>query len=422
MVDKDNEVYQISGNEKKPLGVQFPQPVVFIDAAITNNTLLVLTERKAYVYNSHTFAQIGWFFIDSPSAYVKLGEGVFCMGVKQGLKFYSISQYSLQRNISRWQFWKSIPCVKAGDSTSLTTPQVSRMAFDSVKQILYAKADTGIISFSEACCGCPLANANYLFEDTIAWQINANGIPESNLIQKHISDTTATSQKSEAENVDIVSREMGLWFWTSVTLALLAVVAWAIFFYIKNTGKRETRNFVSAQTEIPGASLPIVDLTPMFLQVLDAIQLYVLKGEKVMAHGMLENFRRLLLLTLEGSKQKNATVNHEIEIIRLYLQLQQVRLKNSFQFTLSKADNVAEDRKIPSLLLFLLLEDAVKNSLSCSNKQTRLLIVFSITGMSLQVTIDDDGIQRDAPSILNSNVRSQFENKQPDGNRLTLLM
>src|SRR5690606_29368711 len=65
----------------------------------------------------------------------------------------------------------------------------------------------------------------------------------------------------------------------------------------------------------------------------------------------LAKFSKLMRLTLDYSKETLISVDKEIEGLQNYLELEQLRFNNVFNFSITKADNIEDDIALPPLLI-----------------------------------------------------------------------
>ena len=233
-------------------------------------------------------------------------------------------------------------------------------------------------------------------------------------------DTLSVSNKEKGADKPIFYRTV--WFGLTVALLLFAILALAIFYYLRDSGKRNATAFQKAtlkssiHASIPESHKP----APAYLQhLLDWIQSYVLKGEKIMAYELLQKFKELMMLSLNMNAKKEATLEEEIQFLSTYLELEQSRLNGRLDFLIKADDNVSLQRKIPAMLLLPYVLEAVEKSLQPGTEPGRVWIVFKISGMSLQITIDDNGLPRNcAVSGLEMDNRISFYPGEKTGNRV----
>jgi len=66
-----------------------------------------------------------------------------------------------------------------------------------------------------------------------------------------------------------------------------------------------------------------------------SIQSYIFKNNSIKAASYLSSFAKLIRLVLINSREDFITLEKEIETIQLYLELQELRFKDKFQYSLS---------------------------------------------------------------------------------------
>jgi hypothetical protein len=429
LVLNTNELYRYNqtGKDWTLFPHQFKSPILFTDPAISANILLVITAQQAFVFNTITQKQIAWFPVDSASAYRKVGEGVFVLSTSKGFRFHAISTYSFNRNKAVWEIWKSLQQDSYSDSALITAPAFTSIHLDTTAKALYAKSDTQVFRWSSEEYLQPVnaRDVNIVFEED-TWVIE-NGIPvKQPLTQKTevLVDSLQYHQLVVKPGKPVFYKSV--WFGLSAALLLFAIVSFFTFSYFRNAGKRNAAAFEKSTLNSVAASKTndTPKLSPFFLQhFIDWIQSYVLKGEKVMAYEMLEKFKELMLLSIAMNEKKEVTIDDEMKLLSTYLELEQSRLNGRLAFLVKADDNVSLKRKIPAMLLLPYVLEAVEKSIQPETEQGRIWIVFKISGMSLQVIIDDNGLTRtcSVPGFEND-ARVSFYPGEKEGNRVALLL
>jgi LytS/YehU family sensor histidine kinase len=97
-------------------------------------------------------------------------------------------------------------------------------------------------------------------------------------------------------------------------------------------------------------------------------------------------------LTLEYSKESLIPIDKEMESLQNYLELEQLRFNNVFEFKLSKSNEIEDDMAIPPLLLQPFVENAIIHGLIPKKENGTISVDFSIEKDSLVCTILDNGI------------------------------
>ena len=139
-------------------------------------------------------------------------------------------------------------------------------------------------------------------------------------------------------------------------------------------------------------------MNPHFIfNALNTIKGYYTQGNLSQASIYISKFSKLLRKLLE-SEEQITTLDNEIEMLRLYIDLTQIRYENKFSYTIetNSLENL-NNILIPNLLLQPLVENAIIHGLSPKiDFEGKLLVDFKIENESLICTVDDNGIGREA--------------------------
>jgi LytS/YehU family sensor histidine kinase len=97
-------------------------------------------------------------------------------------------------------------------------------------------------------------------------------------------------------------------------------------------------------------------------------------------------------LTLEYSKESLIPIDKEIESLDNYLQLEQLRFNDKFNFSITKHPDIEDDVALPPLLIQPFIENAIIHGVMPKKGEGTISIAFSIENESLICVILDDGI------------------------------
>ena len=76
-------------------------------------------------------------------------------------------------------------------------------------------------------------------------------------------------------------------------------------------------------------------MNPHFIfNCLNAINLFILKNETEAASDYLTKFSRLIRMVLTNSKKTFITLEEELDMLRLYIDLERLRFKNAFDYNI----------------------------------------------------------------------------------------
>jgi tetratricopeptide (TPR) repeat protein len=145
-------------------------------------------------------------------------------------------------------------------------------------------------------------------------------------------------------------------------------------------------------------------MNPHFIfNCLSSVNRYILKNESEAASDYLTKFSRLIRMVLNNSKETFITLEDELEMLRLYLEMEQLRFSHAFDYNIIVKDEIdPENIFIPPLLLQPFAENAIWHGLMHKQGKGRLEIALSLKEKILHCVITDDGIGRDKAAVIKS--------------------
>ncbi|HTR29146.1 MAG TPA: histidine kinase [Puia sp.] len=145
-------------------------------------------------------------------------------------------------------------------------------------------------------------------------------------------------------------------------------------------------------------------MNPHFIfNCLNAINRFILSHETEAASDYLTKFSRLMRMIMNHSRRATITLGDEIEMLKLYLDMERLRFKDAFDYSIEATPDVdAGDLFVPPLLLQPFVENAVWHGLMHKEGRGHLAIRLSLSGQVLTCVIRDDGIGRRNAALLKS--------------------
>lgn len=145
-------------------------------------------------------------------------------------------------------------------------------------------------------------------------------------------------------------------------------------------------------------------MNPHFIfNSLHSIQTQFLYGDKNIANEMMTNFTQLTRDIMETSNQKWITIEEEINILKRYLELEKMRIKDNFFYTITHDTTLELDyHKIPPMLLQPFVENSIKHGLMHKEGKKIVSIHFSLDAKEEHIvcTIEDNGIGREKSAAI----------------------
>jgi tetratricopeptide (TPR) repeat protein len=199
-----------------------------------------------------------------------------------------------------------------------------------------------------------------------------------------------------------------------IVTALLGIIIFRNFSLQRKNEKLESER---KQTELQKKASQLEmetlrsQMNPHFIfNCLSSINRFILKNKTEEASDYLTKFSRLIRMVLNNSKQPFISLEDELETLRLYLEMERLRFKNSFDYSVTYNNSVDIDNIfIPPLLLQPFAENAIWHGLMHlpdrqAGKQEKgfLNFDFSAEERFLACTITDNGVGREQAELLKS--------------------
>ena len=135
-------------------------------------------------------------------------------------------------------------------------------------------------------------------------------------------------------------------------------------------------------------------MNPHFIfNCLNSIQNYIATNEKRRAMDYLTQFARLIRSTLDASASRTITLQQELDMLENYLQLEQMRFKDKFDYRIRCDEDLdLDDVEVPPLLIQPFAENAIIHGFKGMDRKGKLSIDFKEVDEELLVIIEDNGI------------------------------
>ena len=188
------------------------------------------------------------------------------------------------------------------------------------------------------------------------------------------------------------------WFKAIVVLVFLGAVF--LFFKLReNRIKKEQARQTAINKQIAEIRMMALrsQMNPHFIfNSLNSIQHFITTHEKDEALHYLSKFSKLIRKILENSRQNTVSISNELELLQLYIQLEQLRFSNKFDYHIKVDEKIdVENIEIPPLLIQPYIENAIQHGLINKNSKGDLWLSLERYNGSLICKIEDNGIGRE---------------------------
>ena len=136
-------------------------------------------------------------------------------------------------------------------------------------------------------------------------------------------------------------------------------------------------------------------LEPHFIfNALNAIGSSIYQNEKEKSYDFLQRFAILIRATLLHADKTYRTLHEEIDFVKNYLDLEQFRFENKFQYSIQIQDGTDLQTLVPKMIVQTFAENAVKHGLVQKTGKGMLTIHVITEKDFMNIMIDDNGIGR----------------------------
>ncbi|MBK8953227.1 MAG: histidine kinase [Chitinophagaceae bacterium] len=211
--------------------------------------------------------------------------------------------------------------------------------------------------------------------------------------------------------------------WWFISMTVLSFIS-AIYFWNRlriQQARKEEKLTAAFQQQIAETEMKALraQMNPHFIfNSLNSIQKYILKNEHFEASQYLTKFSRLIRLILDQSHQNTITLGSELDLLKLYVEMESLRFDNKFEYSFEIDPFISTDTvEIPSMLIQPYVENAIWHGILHKEEKGKLTLRFIKKDENkLLVTIEDNGVGRQKAAELKS---KQILKKKSYGMQIT---
>jgi len=193
---------------------------------------------------------------------------------------------------------------------------------------------------------------------------------------------------------DFVYRKVSYYYLKVFTIILgiysgLFFLVWGIQFLTAGRDRRKKR---LAELQLTNWKN---QLDPHFtFNTLNSVGAVILSEDRDKAYDFFTRFSKLVRYALEASNKVSVSIEDEIQFIELYLQLEQFRFNDKFDYTIDVSKEINRHTQVPKMLLQTYVENAVRHGLMDRNTMGLLKINIYKEKEYLIFQVKDNGIGR----------------------------
>ena len=180
------------------------------------------------------------------------------------------------------------------------------------------------------------------------------------------------------------------WFRLLTVLAIAAIILLIVRWQIRRIRLQGAIQQRLAETEMKALRAQI---NPHFIfNCLNSIKHFIIQKNVKEGVRHINGFSKLIRIVLNNSGERFITLQKELEALELYLQLEQMRFDQQFNFSVeNELASVASELQVPPLLLQPYVENAIWHGIMPVGKGTVKIKIWGEQEM-IRIRIIDDGI------------------------------
>lgn len=128
---------------------------------------------------------------------------------------------------------------------------------------------------------------------------------------------------------------------------------------------------------------------------LNSIQSFIIKNDSAASSHYLSKFARLMRLILNNSQKQAVTVTDEVDALSLYMELESMRFKHKFEFSVNVDPSIeSESTYIPAFLVQPFIENSIWHGIMSLDTTGVIKVNFAKDNEQIICSIEDNGIGR----------------------------
>jgi ligand-binding sensor domain-containing protein len=184
------------------------------------------------------------------------------------------------------------------------------------------------------------------------------------------------------------------WFWIIIIATFSGFTAWLLNNRFRAIRRKAALKQKIAETEMQALR---AQMNPHFIfNCVSAIDNLVQTNQKEKATIYLGRFARMIRTVLDSLRYDTVPFEKDFESLKIYLQMEQFRCSNKFDFELTATAELLEgDYGVPPLIVQPFVENAIQHGLL--NKETgdrKLMVTAVLENGTIKYTITDNGVGR----------------------------
>ncbi|MEZ4932630.1 MAG: histidine kinase [Saprospiraceae bacterium] len=137
-------------------------------------------------------------------------------------------------------------------------------------------------------------------------------------------------------------------------------------------------------------------MNPHFIfNSLNSVQNQFLKGDAATSLLIMGKFSKLMRLVLNNSNETFVPIHDELELLRLYLDLEQLRTNQKFQYAINVDEEVdIYNTSLPSMVTQIFVENAIWHGIAPMGEKGKITLNIARQNSLTVFSVEDNGVGR----------------------------
>lgn len=182
----------------------------------------------------------------------------------------------------------------------------------------------------------------------------------------------------------------------AILLVILSILGY--IYYKRRRDTLEKKKMADFKVKVAETELKALrsQMNPHFIfNSLNSISDFISKNDVKKADEYLIKFSKLTRAILENSEKKWVSIEEDLGLMELYMQIESLRLKNKFSYTINVDDAIdMEDTLIPPLILQPFIENSIWHGLAKKTESGHITISMRKSKELIHCIVEDNGVGR----------------------------
>jgi tetratricopeptide (TPR) repeat protein len=185
---------------------------------------------------------------------------------------------------------------------------------------------------------------------------------------------------------------------------MFALAALFAMLYLRHTRLKSKYTQIDLEQRLLRAQM-----NPHFIfNSLCAIQDLIMTDKPQKANAFLTRIARLMRNILENSREEYVSLENEVETLKLYLEVQQLRFENGFEYKIEIDRQIdPENISIPPMLAQPCVENSIEHGLLPGRENGRINVSYRLRNGLIMLEVTDNGIGRQKAAEISTSVKKQ---------------